>query len=279
MVDHYRAFREILQRSGRQQINIRAIAQGSSERNISVVIDSSTARKALRAVHAAFYLSNQTISIGIIGSGLIGGTFLDQLQTQMETLKKEFKIDLRVRGILNSKTMVLSERSLPLENWRESVKMSETPNDLEKFAGHIQADHLPHAVILDCTSSAELTANYPQWLERGIHIITPNKKANTGTMEFYRTLRSITRATGRHYLYETTVGAGLPIINTLRDLVQTGDQVLKIEGALRDALLHLQYLRRDTALFPKSSRRPAEKATPNRIRATTSRVWTLAESW
>jgi aspartokinase/homoserine dehydrogenase 1 len=236
MVDHPGVSGKFFSALGKAQVNIRAIAQGSSERNISVVIDSSTSRKALRAVHAAFYLSNQTISIGVIGSGLIGGTFLDQLNTQMETLKKEFKIDLRVRGILNSKTMVLSDRSLSLEKWRDSVKESEVPSDLEKFVAHVQTEHLPHAVILDCTSSAELTANYPHWLERGIHIITPNKKANTGTMEFYRTLRSITRARSRHYLYETTVGAGLPIISTLHDLVQTGDQVLKIEGVLSGTL-------------------------------------------
>jgi aspartokinase/homoserine dehydrogenase 1 len=239
MVDHPGVSGKFFTALGKAQVNIRAIAQGSSERNISVVIDSSASRKALRAVHAAFYLSNQTISIGIIGAGLIGGTFLDQLQTQMGTLKKEFKIDLRVRGILNSKTMLLGDRSLPLENWREAVKKSEVPNDLEKFVGHIQADHLPHAVILDCTSSAELTTNYPGWLERGIHIITPNKKANTGTMEFYRTLRSITRARNRHYLYETTVGAGLPIISTLHDLVHTGDQVLRIEGVLSGTLSYI----------------------------------------
>ena len=239
MVDHPGVAGKFFSALGKARVNIRAIAQGSSERNISTVIDRADSRKALRAVHAAFYLSNQTISIGVIGSGLIGGTFLDQLKTQMETLKKEFRIDLRVRGILNSKAMVLSEQGRTLENWRESVKETGLPADLEKFVTHVQADHFPHAVILDCTSSAELTAHYPGWLERGVHIITPNKKANTGTMEFYRTLRSITRATGRHYLYETTVGAGLPIINTLRDLVQTGDQVLKIEGVLSGTLSYI----------------------------------------
>ena len=239
MVDHPGVAGKFFSALGKARVNIRAIAQGSSERNISTVIDRADSRKALRAVHAAFYLSNQTISIGVIGSGLIGGTFLDQLKTQMETLKKEFRIDLRVRGILNSKAMVLSEQGRTLENWRESVKETGLPADLEKFVTHVQADYFPHAVILDCTSSAELTAHYPGWLERGVHIITPNKKANTGTMEFYRTLRSITRATGRHYLYETTVGAGLPIINTLRDLVQTGDQVLKIEGVLSGTLSYI----------------------------------------
>jgi len=104
---------------------------------------------------------------------------------------------------------------------------------------HVHSDHCPHTTIVDCTASAELAANYSCWLERGIHIITANKKANTGTMEFYRTLRAISRARNRHYLYETTVGAGLPIISTLRDLVQTGDQVFEIEGVLSGTLSYI----------------------------------------
>ncbi len=239
MVDHPGVAGKFFSALGKARVNIRAIAQGSSERNISAVIDRADSRKALRAVHAAFYLSPQTISIGVIGAGLIGGTFVDQLNSQMGTLRDEFKIDLRMRGILNSRTMWLSERGRTLENWRESVRENGQPGDLETFVSHVQADHFPHAVILDCTSSAELTRQYPKWLERGIHIITPNKKANSGPMEFYRSLRSITRATNRHYLYETTVGAGLPIINTLRDLVHTGDRVHKIEGVLSGTLSYI----------------------------------------
>ncbi len=239
MVDHPGVAGKFFSALGKAQVNIRAIAQGSSERNISAVIERADSRKALRAVHAAFYLSNQTISIGVIGPGLIGGTFLDQLKTQMETLKQEFKIDLRVRGILNSKAMVLSGKGRSLANWRDSVKGSSLPSDLEKFVAHVQSDHFPHTAIVDCTASAELAANYPCWLERGIHIITANKRANTGTMEFYRTLRAISRARNRHYLYETTVGAGLPIISTLRDLVQTGDQVFEIEGVLSGTLSYI----------------------------------------
>jgi aspartokinase/homoserine dehydrogenase 1 len=239
MVDHPGVAGKFFSALGKAHVNVRAIAQGSSERNISAVIDRADSRKALRAVHAAFYLSNQTISIGVIGSGLIGGTLLDQLKTQMETLKKEFKIDLRVRGILNSKAMVLSEKGRSLENWRDSMKKCGAPADLERFVGHVQADHFPHAAIVDCTASAELAAHYPRWLERGIHIITPNKKANTGTMEFYRMLRFISRDKNRHYLYETTVGAGLPIISTLRDLVQTGDEVFEIEGVLSGTVSYI----------------------------------------
>jgi aspartokinase/homoserine dehydrogenase 1 len=239
MVHHPGVAGKFFSALGKAHVNVRAIAQGSSERNISAVIDRADSRKALRAVHAAFYLSNQTISIGVIGSGLIGGTLLDQLKMQMETLKEEFKIDLRVRGILNSKAMLLSEKGRSLENWRDSVKKCGVPADLEEFVGHVQADHFPHAAIVDCTASAELAAHYPGWLERGIHIITPNKKANTGTMEFYRMLRFISRDRNRHYLYETTVGAGLPIISTLRDLVQTGDEVFEIEGVLSGTLSYI----------------------------------------
>lgn len=238
MVDHPGVAGKFFSALGKARVNIRAIAQGSSERNISTAIDRADSRHALRAVHAAFYLSNQTISIGVIGRGLIGGTFLDQLQTQMETLKREFKIDLRLRGVLDSKRMLLSEQGRTLEGWREAMAEG-APADLEEFVRHVQADHFPPAALIDCTSSAELTEHYPRWLEQGIHLISPKKKGNTGTMGFYRRLREIMRATGRHYLYETTVGAGLPIINTLRDLVQTGDQVRQIEGVLSGTLSYI----------------------------------------
>ncbi|MBA3881957.1 MAG: bifunctional aspartate kinase/homoserine dehydrogenase I [Chthoniobacterales bacterium] len=238
MVDHPGVAGKFLGALGKAQINIRAIAQGSSERNISAVIDQPDSQRALRAVHSAFYLSKQTISIGILGPGLIGGTLLDQLHAQAERLKHQLNIDLRVRGIVNSRRMFLSE-GRSLENWRRSIEESVTSLDLGKFADHVQADHLPHAVIIDCTSSAELTAHYPGWLKRGFHIITPNKKANSGPLEFYRELRSVAREANRHYLYETTVGAGLPVINTLRDLVQTGDEVRKIEGVLSGTLSYI----------------------------------------
>ncbi len=238
MVDHPGVAGRFFTALGKARINIRAIAQGSSERNISAVIDRAESQRALRAVHAAFYLSNQTISIGVIGAGLIGGTLLDQLAAQMEKLKREFKIDLRVRGIANSREMFLSE-GRSLEGWRDALAARATTRDLAKFVDHVQAEHLPHAVIVDATASVELTAEYPRWLERGIHLITPNKKANSGTLDFYRRLKATARERNRHYLYETTVGAGLPILNTLRDLVHTGDEVRKIEGVLSGTLSYL----------------------------------------
>ena len=224
---------------GKAGISVRAIAQGSSERNISAVIEQAEATRALRAVHSAFYLSNQTLSIGVIGTGLIGGTLLSQLQTRIEDLKRHRGIDLRVCGVMNSRQMVLADRHLALDRWRDELSESSTTADLESFINHVNADHLPHAVLIDATASAELPAHYESWLAKGINIITPNKKSNAGPFPAYRSLRETARRHQRYFLYETNVGAGLPIIQTLRGLVETGDEVIKIEGVLSGTLSYI----------------------------------------
>ena len=224
---------------GKAGINVRAIAQGSSERNISAVIEQTEATKALRALHSAFYLSNQTLSIGVIGTGLIGGTLLRQLQTRIEDLKRDRGIDLRVRGVMNSRKMILADRHLALDRWHDELNESSTTADLESFVSHVNADHLPHAVLIDATASGELIAHYESWLARGINIITPNKKFNAGPFAAYRSLRETARKHQRYFLYETNVGAGLPIIKTLRGLVETGDEIIKIEGVLSGTLSYI----------------------------------------
>jgi len=221
---------------GRAGVNIRAIAQGSSERNISVVISRADATRALRAVHSAFFLSNHTLSIGVIGTGWVGKTLLSQLNEASQYLKRDLKIDLRVRGLADSKKMLLADLDVNLKNWKQDLETSGVPLDLQVFAQGIRADHLPHAVIIDCTASEDVAKLYPQWLKAGLHVITPNKKANSQTMDFYRGLKKTVMETQRHYLYETTVGAGLPIINSLRELVRTGDRVVEIEGILSGTL-------------------------------------------
>lgn len=224
---------------GKAGINVRAIAQGSSERNISAVIEQAEATKALRAMHSAFYLSNQTLSIGVIGTGLIGGTLLGQLQSRIEELKRHRGIDLRVRGIMNSRRMVLADRHLALDRWKDELGESSRVADLETFINHVNADHLPHAVLIDATASAELPEHYESWLSKGINIITPNKKSNAGPFPAYRSLRETARKHQRYFLYETNVGAGLPIVQTLRGLVETGDEVIKIEGVLSGTLSYI----------------------------------------
>jgi aspartokinase/homoserine dehydrogenase 1 len=224
---------------GKAGVNIRAIAQGSSERNISAVIEQHEATKALRALHSAFYLSSQTLSIGVIGAGLIGGTFLDQLTNRVQELRTERGIDLRVRGIMNSRKMILHDERFLLDGWRDELNASASEANIEKFVNHVHANHLPHAVIVDATASADLTKHYESWLSRGINVITPNKQSNSGPLASYRSLREAARKHQRYFLYETNVGAGLPIIQTLRGLIETGDQIIKIEGVLSGTLSYI----------------------------------------
>lgn len=224
---------------GRAQINVRAIAQGSSEKNISIVIDQKDTRRALRAVHSAFFLSHQTLSIGVIGTGLIGKALLSQLDQEMDRLNSEFKIDLRIRGIANSKQMLLEENRVDLKNWNSQILQNGKDLNLSEFVDHINADYFPHSVLIDCTASQEIGKLYLEWLKRGIHIISPNKKANSDRLAFYREIHDFAKAHHRHFLYQTNVGGGLPILSTLRDLVKTGDRVLVIEGVLSGTLSYL----------------------------------------
>jgi len=223
---------------GDAAISVRAIAQGASERNISVVVDGAVSAKALRAVHAAFYLSPNTMSIGLIGPGTVGRVLLAQMATQIGRLR-DLNLDLRVRGIATSTRMLLEENAVDLEHWAERLAEAGEPLDLKKFVNHVQADYMPHTVIVDCTASQQIADQYRDWLARGIHIVTPNKKANSGAMAYYRALHEARRAAGTHYLYEATVGAGLPVIQTLRDLRETGDDVTQIEGIFSGTLAYL----------------------------------------
>ncbi len=223
---------------GDAAISVKAIAQGASERNISVVVDGKSAARALRAVHAAFYLSPNTLSIGLIGPGTVGRVLLAQIATQIDRLR-ELNLDLRVRGITSSTRMLLEETTVDLSRWKQRMAEAGEPLDMAKFINHVQADYVPHTVVIDCTASAEVADQYGGWLRRGIHIVTPNKKANSGTLSYYRSLQDAKRAAGTHYLYEATVGAGLPVIHTLRDLRETGDDITQIEGIFSGTLAYL----------------------------------------
>jgi aspartokinase/homoserine dehydrogenase 1 len=219
-------------------VNVRAIAQGSSERNISVVIDEKHGTRALRAAHAAFYLSPHTVSIGVVGPGVVGKTLLGQIWSQAPRLLADVNLDLRVRAISTSKRMVLADPVVAEGIWQEDLAAGR-PADLDLFQAHVQADHIPHAVIIDCSASAEVAARYPRWLAAGIHVVTPNKRANSGPLDLFTRVQAARRDRGAHYLYEATVGAGLPIIQTLRDLRETGDEIRKVEGIFSGTLAYL----------------------------------------
>ncbi len=220
-------------------INIRAISQGSSERNISVVIKSDEISRALQAVHAGFYLSHKTISIGLIGPGQVGGAFLNQIQAAIDDLKLKYQVNLCVRGIMNSQNMLLSHEPIDLLHWPDHLGKSNTLTNMDDFVSHIMADDVPHAVIIDCTANPKISKYYSGFLEKGIHVITPNKHANAGDLNFYKTLKSLALQNNCHYLYEATVCAGLPVINTLQDIIKTGDEVTKVEGVVSGTLSYI----------------------------------------
>ncbi len=224
---------------GRAGINVRAIAQGSSERNISAVVDSDEATRALRAAHSGFYLSAKTVSIGLIGPGTVGSALLRQIEKQHARLENRFNLDLRVRGIARSDRMLLGDRRIDLDDWQDAFEKDAVDLDLAAFEAHVNPDHLPHAIIIDCTASEFIASQYTHWLSRGIHVITPNKKAFSGAIADYQALQAAADDGSAHYFYETTVGAALPIISTLCDLIHTGDEVHSAQGIFSGTLAYL----------------------------------------
>ncbi|KAH1196303.1 Bifunctional aspartokinase/homoserine dehydrogenase 2, chloroplastic [Glycine max] len=219
----------------------RGFYKGCSEYNITVVVKREDSIKALRAVHSRFFLSRTTIAMAIIGPGLIGSTLLDQLCDQAANLKEEFNIDLRVMGIMGSKLMLLEDDTgINLDKWRELRQEKGEVANLEKIVQHVHGNHfIPNTVLVDCTADSVIASNYEDWLRKGIHVITPNKKANSGPLYEYLRLRALQRQSYTHYFYEATVGAGLPIISTLRGLLETGDRILQIEGIFSGTLSYI----------------------------------------
>jgi aspartokinase/homoserine dehydrogenase 1 len=224
---------------GNAGINVKAIAQGSSERNISAVIARQDSTRALRAVHSGFYLSAETISIGLIGPGNVGKVLLKQMAAEVPRLKSQFNLDLRVRAIASSKRMLLSDRAINLATWHEDFEKLSVPLDWAEFTNHVHAEHLPHAVVVDCSTSEDVAARYVEWLGGGVHVVTPNKKAPSGPLRAYDQLHEVRRRHNTRFLYETTVGAALPIVGTLRDLRETGDEIRSIEGIFSGTLAYL----------------------------------------
>ncbi|NYZ63451.1 bifunctional aspartate kinase/homoserine dehydrogenase I [Luteimonas deserti] len=222
------------------RVNIRAIAQGASERNISVAIAQAHATRALRAAHAAFWLSPQTVSVGVIGPGHVGRALLEQLAEVIPRLRAEAGVDLRLRGLASSRWMRLGDA--PMDPASAAAQLDgdgAVPCDLDAFAAHVRASHLPHAMIVDCSASDAVAERYAGWLAAGIHVVTPNKQAGSGDWTRYAAIMAARRAGGSRFLYEATVGAGLPVVLTLRTLLDTGDTLHGIDGMLSGTLAWL----------------------------------------
>lgn len=220
-------------------VNIHAIAQGSSERNISVVVASSDENKALRAVHSGFYLSDKTITVGVIGPGNVGATLLAQMAEVMDSVEQRYQAKIELRGVMNSKKMLLSHTAIEWQDWQGALDRADTAASVTAFADYLSDDQTPHKVIIDCTSNQAVADHYLRLLEQGFHLVTPNKKANSGDYDYYQKLKNTCRTHNSYYLYETTVCAGLPIITTLQDLIHTGDDIIEISGVVSGTLSYI----------------------------------------
>ncbi|MDR1363425.1 MAG: bifunctional aspartate kinase/homoserine dehydrogenase I, partial [Spirochaetaceae bacterium] len=222
---------------GRNGVNVMAIAQGSSEINISAVVAMQDEAKALNAIHEAFFLSGtRYVNLFLTGCGLIGGTLLEQISTQRETLAGHYKIQINICGLANSRNMIFDSKGIPPAEAKTQLAASTEPFEINNFTQQMKTLNLPNSCFCDCTASETVASAYETILQAAISIVTPNKKANSGPFEYYKRLTTYSRDRGIPYLYEVTVCAGLPVISTLRDLRLSGDKVLRIEAVLSGTL-------------------------------------------
>jgi bifunctional aspartokinase / homoserine dehydrogenase 1 len=225
---------------GKNGINVVAMVQGSSEYNISVVIKQEDETKALNVIHEEFFLpKTTTLNLFLVGVGLIGSTLLTQIQKQLFILKKEYGLEVRLIGIANRKKMMIDPNGLPLENWRTYLEKSSATMEIEIFIKRMKACNLVNTIFVDCTADEKIGDTYATILESNISIVTPNKKANSGSYSQYQVLKQLSKSRGVKYYYETNVGAGLPIISTVIDLLKSGDRIIKIEAILSGTLSYL----------------------------------------
>ena len=230
----------VFQSLGNNGINISAIAQGSSELNISMVISKSDETKALNALHNSFFLSGTKIlNLYLVGTGLIGKTLLSQLQKNEEYLRDKRKISIRLIGLANIEKMIYESKGIELSGWEQKLETSKHQTDIDKYIEAMKAINLPNSVFVDCTADDYLAEKYLDILKLNISIATPNKKANTKSYTYYSQLRNHAFENSVKFLYETNVGAALPILNTIRELVSSGDRITKIEGILSGTLSYI----------------------------------------
>lgn len=225
---------------GKNGINVVAIAQGSSELNISVVVSQKDEVKALNALHDGFFLSESNqLHLFIVGVGLIGKALITQIAKQSEYLKTQKGIELKIIGISNSKKMLFQENGINLYRWKEDLEHSADASNIENFVKKMNDLNLPNSIFVDNTASLEVAAQYSYILENSISISTPNKIANSSNFNTYKNLHETARKRGVLFSYETNVGAGLPVISTLRNLIDSGDKIIKIEGVLSGSLSYI----------------------------------------
>jgi len=221
---------------GKNNVNVRAIAQGSSEKNISAVINKKDAKKALNTLHEQFFGEKiKQLNLFVTGVGNVGERFLAQIHKQNEFLKENLKLTIRVIGISNSRKMVFDSDGINLENWKERLENG-APTSIDSFYNKVKESNHRNSVFIDNTANQQVSEVYEKYLRQSISVVTCNKIACASSYENYKALKEISRKFNASFLFETNVGAGLPIIDTLKNLINSGDQIHKIQAVLSGSL-------------------------------------------
>ena len=221
---------------GKNNVNVRAIAQGSSEKNISAVINKKDAKKALNTLHEQFFGERiKQLNLFVTGVGNVGERFLAQLHKQREFLKENLKLNIRVIGISNSRKMFFDDNGINLENWKENLKNGELTS-LDRFHEKVKELNHRNSVFIDNTANQQVSEVYEKYLRQSISVVTCNKIACASSFDNYKVLKEVSRKYNASFLFETNVGAGLPIIDTLKNLINSGDQIHKIQAVLSGSL-------------------------------------------
>ena len=216
-------------------ISIVAIAQGSSERSISAVVPQNKAIEAVKATHQALFNKKKVVDMFLVGVGGVGAELIEQIKRQKEYLAKK-DVEIRVCAIANSNRMLLDENGLNLDDWKTDLENATQPSDFDVLLSFIKLHHVVNPVFVDCTSAESVAGLYARALKEGFHVVTPNKKANTRELAYYHELRRNAQAGQHKFLYETNVGAGLPVIENLQNLLAAGDELEHFEGILSGSL-------------------------------------------
>jgi aspartokinase/homoserine dehydrogenase 1 len=223
---------------GRQNINVSAIAQGASERNISCVIDAPSQARALNAIHQAFFETRTKLALVFVGVGNVGGAVLRQLHQQRDYLLSR-GFDVTVVGLANSRRFAIDPGGINLARWSETLRDAPDRMDAGQLARRIAGMELTNGALVDCTSGPAIVGAYPSFIDANLHIVTPNKWANALPWKQYQALTALLESRKKHFLFEANVGAGLPIVSTLRDLIASGDEIVRIDGILSGTLSYL----------------------------------------
>ena len=227
---------QLFETLGKNGINVIAVAQGANEMNISIVIDSHHEDKALNCIHESFFLSQRKVHLFIAGTGTIAQSLIGQISAHRHNLQKDNDLDVVVCGMANTRTIAMDDNGIDLQHWQSALLPRVDHHDIEGYLALIKERNLHNTIFVDCTASTKVAEHYPDFLLGNISVVTANKLGMAGPWPLYNRIKDARRKSNARFLYETNVGAGLPIINTLHDLKNSGDKIISIDGVLSGTL-------------------------------------------